>query len=183
MLRKWWVEHGVKLGTIGIGVSAYEALNFIYDGIFYPFAVVYWGIWKGGAIALAGSLIICAVLFWLYDKMRIDWLGAHALRELDERHNKNTFDHVATWIGKKNKTLYEKVASVILFIVLTLPIDPLIVAVHYRQKHFGGIKAKDWGILFMAVLLANLWWLLQIGVVLEVIKWIVSHWSMCFFAC
>jgi hypothetical protein len=107
--------------------------------------------------------------------MQVDWLGAHALRQLEKKHNKNTLENVATWIGKKNKTFGEKILSGILFVVLTIPIDPLIVAIHYRKKHFKGLLWRDWGILIVAVFFANLWWLIQIGVVFEAIGFVLAY--------
>ncbi len=127
---------------------------------------------------IGGSLVQCATMFWLYDRMKIDWLGAHALRELEEKENKNRFEHMAVWIGKEKHTLWEKLLSPFVFIALTLPIDPLIVAIHYRKKHFGGITARDWFILISAVVVANAWWLLKIEILIVFVKEIVHQASM-----
>jgi hypothetical protein len=104
--------------------------------------------------------------------MRVDWLGAHALRELDDKENKTHIEKLATWIGRKKITLWEKLLSPIVFVVLLLPIDPVIVAIHYRKNHFGGLTWRDWNILFWANLIANAWWLLKISLVIEAIKWL-----------
>lgn len=164
---------------IGIGLFAYEAFNFFYDWIFYPFALVYWGIEKGSIVLVVGSLIQCALLFWLYDHMRIDWVGAHALRELESKENKSRFEHMAVWLGKAKKTWWERLLSPIVFISLTLPIDPLIVALHYRKRHFSGVTARDWGILISAVVAANLWWLVKIGLIIEFLR---LWWSFLFYS-
>lgn len=169
---KFQRHHHRKIRDIGIGLASYETLNFVYDWIFYPFALAYWGLLLGGIIVVLGSLVMCAVIFWLYDCMRIDWLGAHALRELDAKENKSRFEKLATWIGKPKETWWEKFASPLLFIFLTLPIDPLIVAIHYRKQHFGGITARDWGILVASVISANAWWLLKVGLIVSGLEYI-----------
>ncbi len=166
-------RHHSKLHEIGIGLALYESFNFLYDWLFYPFALAYWGLALGGTIVVLGSLLVCVVLFWYYDCLKIDWLGAHALRELDAEVNKNRFEKIATWIGKDKKTHWERLLSPVVFVFLTLPVDPLIVAIHYRKQHFGGVTRRDWGILLAAVLAANAWWLIKIEIVIEAVKWML----------
>ena len=159
---------------IGTGLFIYEVFNFVYDWLFYPFALAYWGLLKGGVIVVAGSLVQCAFVFWLYVYMRIDWVGAHALRELETKEEKTWFERMAVWLGKDKKSLFEKLCSPIVFVALTLPIDPLIVALHYRRKHFEGISLRDWGLLISAVAAANLWWLLKVGTIVEGFKYLYT---------
>ncbi|MEO5646123.1 MAG: hypothetical protein ABIQ91_01465 [Candidatus Paceibacterota bacterium] len=173
MIHRVLKKHHKRIQEIGGGLFSYELFNFLYDWFLYPFSIARWGLEIGGTVMLMGSLIQCALFFWLYDRMRVDWLGAHALRELQEKEHKNRFEHMAVWIHREKKTLWEKLISPIVFIVLTLPIDPLIVALHYRKKHFGGVSARDWGILIAAVFVANVWWLVKIGAVITVIHLIL----------
>jgi hypothetical protein len=174
-LKLWLLQHRKKIAEIGIGIFLYEGVfNPLYDFVFYPFCLAYWGLKIGGIVAVGGSLAHVAFLFWLYDHMKIDWLGAHALRQLDESENKGNLAKLAVWIGKE-KHGWEKVASPFVFVLLTLPIDPLIVAVHYRKQHFQGIGLKDWGILVASVASANAWWFIKIGVVVEFGKFLWSY--------
>jgi len=169
-MRKFLSTHRQHVQEIGIGLFLYESLNFVYDWLFYPFALVYWGFGTGALVLVSASVVQCALMFWLYDHMRVDWLGAHALRELESKENKSRFEHMAVWIGKEKKSIWERLISPIVFITLTLPIDPLIVALHYRKRHFTGIHAKDWGILISAVVAANAWWLFKIGLLIEFLR-------------
>jgi len=159
-----------RLQEVGLGLFLYESFNFVYDWLFYPFAIAFWGLGKGALILVSGSFIQCALMFWLYDYMRVDWLGAHALRELEAKENKNRFEHMAVWLGREKRTLWEKLLTPFVFVTLTLPIDPLIVALHYRRKHFSGVTLTDWGILISAVVAANIWWLIKIGLIVEFLK-------------
>lgn len=171
-------KHRARIQEIGLGLFLYESFNFLYDWIFYPFALVTWGVVHGGIILVAGSLIQCAFLFWLYEKMRIDWLGAHALRELEAKEDKTRLEHALVWVGKEKKTLWEKMLSPLIFIALTLPIDPLIVAVHYRKRHFGGMTTRDWLVLLAAVFVANAWWLIKIEILVQFIQIIIHQFTV-----
>ena len=173
-LVEWFLHHQRKTIEIGTGLFLYQTFNLIYDFVFYPFALAYWGIVNGGIIVVLGSLVSCAILFWLYDRMRIDWLGANVLRQLEMTENKSRLTKLAVWAGKK-KHGWEKVTSPFVFIFLTLPIDPLIVAVHFQKQHFNGLRRKDWAILLSSVATGNLWWLLKIGSVVELVKFTWRH--------
>ena len=160
-------RHHKKIREIGAGLFIYESFNFLYDFIFFPFAIAYWGIVVGGGIAAGLTFPINAFVFWLYEYMRVDWLGAHALRELENEETKSSIAKLATWLAKKKTSWWEKLMSPIVFIGLLLPIDPVIVAVHYRTQHFAGLTWRDWGVFFVATLVANAWWLLKVGIVVE----------------
>lgn len=166
--------HHTKIRDISIGLTVYETFNAVFDLMFYPVALAALGIARGALIATGISLVVNIIIFWLYDRLRVDWLGAHALRQLEHEENKSNIEHLLTWLGKKKVTWYEKVASPIVFIGLTLPIDPVIVAIHYRRQHFKGVTVRDWMLLLGATLAANIWWTLKLGVVISAIE-IVWH--------
>lgn len=165
-------KHHRKIQEIGTGLFLWEGFNFVYDFIFYPFALAYWGLINGGIIAVGIVTIINAFVFWLYEYMRVDWLGAHALRELDDKEEKSDTEKLITWIGKKKDSVWEKILSPIMFIGLLIPIDPVIVAVHYRRQHFKGLVWRDWGLFFAANAVANAWWLIKVGVIVGGFKYL-----------
>jgi len=169
---QWLRRHYAKLRAIGTGLFLWESLNYAYDFVFYPFALAYWGLVRGGALVVGISFVVNAFVFWLYEYMRVDWLGAHALRELEDKENKTNIEKLATWLGKKKTSLWEKLASPVVFVALLLPIDPVIVAIHYRRQHFSGLGWRDWGIFAAATAVANAWWLLKVGIVVEAILYI-----------
>lgn len=160
-------RHHRRIQEIGTGLFLYEGFNYVYELVFYPFALIYWGYWYGAIVAVTGTLLINALVFWLYEHMRVDWLGAHALRELEQEENKSNIAKLMTWVGKKKEHWWERLMSPFIFTALLLPIDPVIVAIHYQREHFNGLKWRDWGILLVATLIANAWWLLKVGLVVE----------------
>ncbi|HVX91404.1 MAG TPA: hypothetical protein VHC20_07385 [Candidatus Paceibacterota bacterium] len=165
-------RHYKKIQEIGTGIFLWESFNFLYDFIFYPFALAYWGFFVGGIIAAGLTFPINAFVFWLYEYLRVDWLGAHALRELEDEENKSNIAKLATWIGKKKTTWWEKLTSPIVFVTLLFPLDPVIVAIHYRRQHFTGLTVRDWGIFLAATAVANAWWLLKVGIVVEFLEYL-----------
>lgn len=166
-MTAWLAKHHHKIREIGTGLFLWEGFNFVYDFIFYPFALAYWGLLVGGTVVVVLSFAVNAFVFWLYEYMRVDWLAAHALRELEDKENKSNIEKLASWIGKEKLTLWEKLASPVVFVTLLFPLDPVIVAVHYRKAHFKGLGWRDWGIFAAATAVANAWWLLKVGLVVE----------------
>jgi hypothetical protein len=171
-MLSWVQHHHKKIQEIGTGLVIYESINFVYDFMFYPFAISYWGFALGGSIAVFFTFVINTTVFVLYEYMAIDWLGAHALRQLEEKENKSALERLVTWIGKKKVKWWEKLANPIVFIALTLPIDPVIVAIHYRRQHFGGISARDWSIFFLATAAASAWWLLKVDLIIMAVRYL-----------
>lgn len=165
-------RHHRKIRDIGIGLVLFESFSNFFDFAIYPIALIYWGPSLGGSIMIGVTLLINVVIFWLYEYMRVDWLGAHALRQLEQEENKSNIHKLMTWIGKKKVHWWEKLLNPIVFAVLLLPIDPVIIAIHYRREHFKGIPWRDWGILFLATLVANLWWILKIEVVIQAVLYL-----------
>lgn len=162
--------HHTKIRDISVGLVLYESFNTVYDLIFYPVVLATLGLVHGALLATGISLVVNIVIFWMYDHMRVDWLGAHALRQLEHEENKSNIEHLITWLGKKKMAWYEKLASPVVFVGLTLPIDPVIVAIHYRRQHFKGVTARDWGLLLAATIAANIWWAAKLGIVISAIE-------------
>lgn len=171
----WLGAHHRKIREIGIGLVAYESFNHLFDFVFYPVVIAYFGVLDGGAIAISLSFLINSVVFLTYEYLKIDWLGAHALRELADAENQSNAAKLMTWLASTKKTWWEKAISPVVFIGLTLPIDPLIVAIHHRRAHFKGITARDWFLLWGATAAANMWWLLKVDIIIETARFVYSH--------
>jgi hypothetical protein len=168
----WLARHQQRVKTIGTGLFLYLSFNAAYDYGFYSFAIFHWGIVFGGGLASFGSLVQNAIMFWLYDRMGIDWLGAHALEQLEAKENKTRLERYALWVRKEKKSLSEKMWGIVLFALITISIDPLIVAVHFKPRQFDGLSVRDWGILLAAVTLGVTWWLARAGGAVEAFMFI-----------
>ncbi len=92
--------------------------------------------------------------------MKVDWLKAHALRELNNKENKTKLETLLTWHLVPRATIRERIIGEIRFALLLIPIDPVIVAMYYRENHFEGVSVRDWLMLVKATLVACIVWLL-----------------------
>lgn len=152
----------------------YQVFNTLYDRGFYPFAMsrLGWGLGGGALIAAAGSFIQCSIMFWAYDKMKWDWLSAQELRDLEKKPDLAWYEKALVWFGEEKKTLGGKIASYLVFIAASTQIDPLITAIHFKKRHFEGLRSGDWGILFTALAAANLWSIFETGLLVLAITYL-----------
>jgi hypothetical protein len=117
------------------------------------------------------SLVSCAYLFWRYDRDGIDWLFANAAREWESGTEESS-----GWLRKTIVMISRSRngrSGILTFIIASVNLDPVVVAVHYRKAHFNGLNSRDWGILVASVAIANLWWGARIGLFVEILKWVV----------
>lgn len=154
----WLVRHWRDLLQFGWPFALFEAFNWIYDKFGFFYAMLAWGPFWGSVIPTLGALVINALVFWLYDHMKVDWLKAHAMRQLADEENLTNFQKLTTWHLKPRMTLKEKVIGELRFALALVLVDPVIVSVYYRDNHFNGVKAKDWLLLAKATLVACIVW-------------------------
>ena len=102
------------------------------------------------------SLTLSAYLFWRYDRDGIDWLFANKVKKLEESATESSgrFRKLFIRVSRSKNGLL----GIVTFVLASITIDPLIVAVHYRNNHFKGINLRDWALLILSVATANLWW-------------------------
>ena len=155
----WLVRHKVDLFQFGWPFALYEGFNWVFDKGFFPVALLAWGPLWGAVIPGLTAFCINAGVFWLYDHMKVDWLKAHALRELADKDNKTKLEKLLTWHFTPRTTLREKVMGEIRFAVLLSYVDPVIVAIYYRDNHFNGVSIKDWLLLMKATFVAVVVWI------------------------
>ncbi len=164
------IRNKARIALIGKEAFLYLLYNLFYDFVFYPLVIGFMGYVVGGLIAVGGSFLQCGIMFWLYDRNGSDWLGAHALRELDDEESQSRLKKVATWIGREKRTWWEHVVALAMMVPLTSVFDPLVVAVHFQSQHFKGLTRKDWGLLLAALVSANGLWLMKSGIGVAIFK-------------
>ncbi|MES3004651.1 MAG: hypothetical protein V4690_00900 [Patescibacteria group bacterium] len=134
------------------------------------------GLVQGWFLMTTLSLLSCAYLFWRYDRDGVDWLFANAAKEWEEGVNDDSgrFKRLVAKLLSSKRGL----KGVGTFILASIYVDALIVAVHYRESHFSGIRSRDWFLLFSTVVIGNIWWGIRIGLLVEILKWLAEHfWS------
>jgi hypothetical protein len=156
----WLVRHKTELLQFGWPFALLESINWLFDKGFFSFALWRWGPVWGAIIPSLLVLVFNTFVFWLYDQMKVDWLRAHALRELAEKGTKTKFEKLLTWHLMPRTTFRERVMAEIRFALLLVVVDPIIVAVYYRENHFDGVSIRDWLLLMKATVVGCLIWLL-----------------------
>lgn len=168
----WLVRHWRDLLQFGWPFALFETFNWIYDKLIFSYTILEWGPFWGSVIPTLGAFAVNAFVFWLYDRMKVDWLKAHAMRQLADEENLTNFQKIVTWHHKPRTTLREKVIGELRFVMLLVLVDPVIVSVYYRDNHFNGVKAKDWLLLAKATLIACLVWAPQMAFVAYAARYI-----------
>lgn len=158
-ISNWLVRHKADLLQFGWPFALFEGFNWIFDKGFFPFAIWMWGPLWGAVIPGVAALTVNAFVFWLYDHMKVDWLKAHALRELADKENKTNMEKVLTWHLTPQTTLWGRIVGELRFALLLSYVDPVIIAIYYRDNHFNGVKLKDWILLVKATAVAVIIWL------------------------
>jgi len=175
----WLKKRWEQILAIGWKFVAYQIFSFSFSYFAYVWAMNSFGLrgWLGMTMI---SLVLSVYLFWHYDHKGIDWLFVRATRDWEKSTNKtsNWFRRMLVRISSSRN----KPSRIPVFVVASLDIDPLIVAVHYRESHFNGIRWSDWGLLVASVLIANLYRGLRGGLLIKlwhfflgILSWLIQY--------
>jgi hypothetical protein len=163
--------HNYKRFTIiGLGHLLYAAFSWVCDYVIYVYAVFTWGMLIGGGFMTLLSLIQCALTLQIYEKMKIDWVGAGAFYAWDTQEPKKFSGRLFQRIKKKPK---------VVFIFLCVFSDPFITTAYFRKGQFNGLTAEDWHLFLYSVLFSNGYWICVSGLLGNTIsimwQWLNTH--------
>lgn len=145
------------LATIALGHALYASFNWLCDNVLYVYAVHRLGLIKGGLLMTCFAGVQCALTLLLYERMRIDWVGAGSLFSTLNTACPNWWQRIIRWAVCKG--------DAIMFLTLCVFQDAFITTSYFRQGRFGRVSIHDWKIFGGAVLVSNLYWTLRSGVV------------------
>ena len=91
--RKIWFR---RLGLWVTGIGSYYIFTWIYDYLIISALLVYFGVLKGGIIAMVVSMLIDFFTLKFYDWLKKDWLALETIKELNDKKG---------FIGKKAKII------------------------------------------------------------------------------
>lgn len=152
-----------------VGQSLYRIFNYFVDFVFCPALILWLGIIWGGGVYMVSTLILDLVSVVLYDRVGKDLLGLELGKEL------------RGWIGEKILRSQRKISELSLwgkvFVVLglSLILNPFQVVVFMRQTHEYRQKmnSADYFIFWTSYLGGNLYWVLLVGGVVGLWKFLV----------
>lgn len=168
----WFRQYRRKIAEVGVGMTLYATFNWAFNYPLYIAVVAYYGLVKGGLIMFLLSLIQNIALLFLYDRMKIDWVGAGYLEEVQFREgNKTRTQRALLWALKEEaRGKGHRFFKAVGFVLLSIFVDPFVVSVHYRRFQFLGVSRRDLGILTASVVIGNLYWTIRTGVLVEIAK-------------
>ncbi|NOT85759.1 MAG: hypothetical protein HOP02_13495 [Methylococcaceae bacterium] len=139
-----------RLTMIGLCHLLYAGFNWVFDYVLYVYVVYTWGMLLGGSVMTLISLIQCALTLKLYEKMRIDWVGAGAMLEWQSQQPTSFSGRLFHRISKKPKAA---------FIFLCIFTDPFIITAYFRQGRFDGLTKHDWQLFIYSGIVSNTYWI------------------------
>lgn len=164
----WLRRHRRRLAEIGAGHAIYATFNWLFDNVLYVYVIYRLGLVTGGAVMTFLSLIQCGATLVIYERMRIDWVGAGTLAELQHLPNPAWWQRIILWAQERG--------SAVIFLALCIFQDAFITTAYFRQGRFDGLRGKVWHIFLASVLVSNVYWTLRSGVVVAVLaavwKWV-----------
>lgn len=168
--RQSWIDRNRShLMEIGTGLIIYATFRWLFENVLYVYIIYRFGLFVGGAIMTFLSVGICSGTLFLYQHMRIDWVGAGILARFSSVPNPSWWQRIISWGMSRG--------SSVIFLVLSIFQDPFITTSYFRQGRFGALQVRDWKIFFGSVLVGNLYWTLRSGIVVAILesawRWLV----------
>jgi hypothetical protein len=153
--ESWLVRHRRRLAEVSLGHGLYAVFNWFFDNVLYVYVVYQLGLLRGGTIMTLLSMVQCGALLMLYERMRIDWVGAGSIGRLSSIPNPVRWQRVLLWADRRG--------AAVVFLALCILQDPFITTVYFRRGRFNGLRPRDWRIFLASVLTSNGYWTLRSG--------------------
>lgn len=159
---------GAKIATFGAGVAIKKTLDYGFDYGLYPLALLWLGYLWGGVVMTAASVVLNLAVIRAYDWSKKDWLLLETLKELKDRARgsgpRGVVSRVLQW------------GDVPAFFLLSWLEDAIVVTLYLRRgAHlFNGLSRRDWLIFAAATLVSNLFWILSLASIIELLRWLVG---------
>lgn len=117
------------------------------------------GYWLGCAIMLTTSTALNLVYLWTYDRTRRDWFGIEQLRHWEARP--------VPWLPEWTRPVWRFAV----FAGLSIWANPLFATLWLRSRDHQFVMAqRDWGVFWLAIIIANAAWIGIIGAVAVVVR-------------
>lgn len=158
--QDWLVGQRRRIAEVGLGHALYATFNWFFDNILYVYAVYRLGWLRGGALMTVLSMLQCGGSLLLYERMRIDWVGAGSIVRLSSIPSPSWWQRILIWADRKG--------AAFIFVALCVLQDPFITTAYFRGGRFDGLRKRDWQVFFASVLVSNGYWTVRSGAVAAV---------------
>lgn len=153
-----------KIATFGAGVAIKKTLDYGFDYGLYPIALIYFGYIWGGVIMTFASVFLNLAVIRAYDWSKRDWLMLESLKELKHESRVEGVGGFVGWVLRKG--------DVPAFVILSWIEDAIVVTLYLRHgvNQFNGLSRRDWTIFWASTVVSNLFWIVSVASVIEVIR-------------
>ena len=155
-----------KIATFGAGVAIKKSLDYGFDYVLYPIALIYFGYFWGGVVMTIASVFLNLAVIRAYDWSKRDWLMLESLKELKHRTEGQGVGGFVGWVLRKG--------DVPAFFILSWIEDAIVVTLYMRHgvSQFNGMSRRDWLIFCASTVVSNLFWILSVASVIELIRYL-----------
>jgi hypothetical protein len=161
-----------RLAQVSVGHTLYAAFNWVFDNILYVYVVFTLGVFRGGTLMMTLSLLQCALTLLVYQRMRIDWVGAGWLADIKHKKVRSRVEEVLAWASNRHPAL--------IFTALCLLQDPFITTAYFKQGRFSRLESRDWVMFLASVVASNVYWIFAAALIGQTVaalsKFISSIW-------
>lgn len=141
-----------------------KSIDYGFDYALYPFALIYLGYFWGGVVMTIASVFLNLAVIRAYDWSKRDWLMLETLKELKHKSDDQGVSGYVGWVLRKG--------DVPAFFILSWIDDPITVTLYLRHgaNQFNGMSRRDWIIFGAATVVSNLFWILSVVSVIEIVR-------------
>lgn len=145
------------------GISFKKGLEFTFDYVLYPTALIWFGYVWGGVIMTVAAVALNFIIIRAYDWAKVDWLFIEALKSARDGDTATLPRAVV-----KLKPIL-RLGDGPALIAISIFDDPVTAVLYLRKgSHcYNGLSKRDWYIFAIANAIANLYWTVGIITVLE----------------
>ena len=158
-------RHAAKrIAELAMGLLAWNAQDYAFDYVLYPLAIWRLGLWHGGFVMSAGSLVGCLLLLRLYDYLGRDWLGIEFVKGQRHYQGPSRWRRRMAWLLSRGDG--------VAFVVLTFKNDPFITTAYLRRQSYSGMNRRDWVVFLASWVISNTFWILVCFGGLSFLRWL-----------
>lgn len=154
-----------RVRDLAVGLTAFTALNQIFDYVLYPFAIYKLGLLAGGLLMTTLALGINILVLRAYDWSKRDWLGIETIKSCKVYSGKSRIVGFFARLLKKS--------DLAAFLFLSLKEDSFVTMVYLRHgsHQYNGMSRRDWRIFLASHLFSNLYWAMVAYTGISLFEW------------
>jgi hypothetical protein len=157
-----------KFGTFGLGVFLKKSIDYGFDYLAYPVALISFGYLWGGVVMTVLSVGLNLAVIRAYDWAKQDFLLLETLKGLQASEEDGRLHRLVVALLRRG--------NLVAFFLLSWVEDPIVVTLYLRKgTHlFNGLSRRDWLIFIASTLVSNLFWIVSVASVLEILSALFS---------